>query len=286
MPWRRHIAPDFEPDVSGGGRRSWRAGSGRETRASLHVSKYAGQSISPMSTDQDLSEPLLEADEIQGNILGGFNKDHQAVLPLYFNGDAASIQLVRRWIADLLGRITWLPEVIEYKMRRNKRIAAEGSEPRDMPRLWTAVAFSHPGLQKLADDAGQFEPVFHGGLPDATGRIGDPIVPGTPGHISQWLFGGRGAIPDSLLIIAGDIAKDVDTSVREILELAAKAGVSCPHYDVGHNLAHYLGPDSELGGHEHFGFKDGVSQPGIRGRISEMPDVYVTERTLPGTPDG
>jgi Dyp-type peroxidase family len=34
----------------------------------------------------------------------------------------------------------------------------------------------------------------------------------------------------------------------------------------------------DLAGHEHFGFDDGVSQPGIRGRASAAPDDYVTPR--------
>src|SRR5262249_38189980 len=31
---------------------------------------------------------------------------------------------------------------------------------------------------------------------------------------------------------------------------------------------------------EHFGFKDGVSQPGVRGLMSRRPDVYLTPRRL------
>src|SRR5262245_42805560 len=34
----------------------------------------------------------------------------------------------------------------------------------------------------------------------------------------------------------------------------------------------------ELRGHEHFGFKDGISQPAVRGRISATPDDFLTPR--------
>jgi hypothetical protein len=34
-------------------------------------------------------------------------------------------------------------------------------------------------------------------------------------------------------------------------------------------------------GREHLGFKDGISQLGVRGRLSTNPDVFVTHRTLP-----
>jgi deferrochelatase/peroxidase EfeB len=40
-----------------------------------------------------------------------------------------------------------------------------------------------------------------------------------------------------------------------------------------------------LAGHEHFGFKDGVSQPGIRGRLSDAPDDFITPR-YPAAPSG
>jgi Dyp-type peroxidase family len=35
-----------------------------------------------------------------------------------------------------------------------------------------------------------------------------------------------------------------------------------------------------LTGHEHFGFKDGISQPGIRGRISSAPSDFLTPRLI------
>src|SRR5882724_8314876 len=37
---------------------------------------------------------------------------------------------------------------------------------------------------------------------------------------------------------------------------------------------------ADLPGHEHFGFKDGVSQPGVRGLISRRPKIYLTPRLL------
>ena len=37
---------------------------------------------------------------------------------------------------------------------------------------------------------------------------------------------------------------------------------------------------SDFPGHEHFGFKDGVSQPGIRGLLSQHPDIFFTLRCL------
>src|SRR5262249_49096119 len=43
---------------------------------------------------------------------------------------------------------------------------------------------------------------------------------------------------------------------------------------------------ADLPGHEHFGFKDGVSQPGVRGLVSRTPKVYLTPRLLKRPTDG
>jgi Dyp-type peroxidase family len=239
-----------------------------------------------MSLDPNISEPLLEAAEIQGNILGGFNKDHQAVLPLYFDSDSASVAGVRSWLAMLIGEITWLPEVVGYRRTRKMRLVATGVEPSDLPALWMNISFSYPGLRKLSADADHFEPVFRFGLPAGSGRIGDPTVAGNPGHISSWIFGRFDNIPDMLAIIAGDDGEAVKTKVDEFIKRAALASVRCPQFDIGHDLAHYPDGGSYESGREHFGFKDGISQPGVRGRISANPDLYVTERMLPADPEG
>ena len=63
----------------------------------------------------DRLEPVLAADEIQGNVLGGFNKDHQAVIALRFEGGAASLIAVRAWLNSFVPGVTWLREVVEYK---------------------------------------------------------------------------------------------------------------------------------------------------------------------------
>jgi hypothetical protein len=142
-------------------------------------------------------EPVLDVDEIQGNILGGFNKDHQALLPFRFGPDPSSVTAVRSWIARLLPQITWLRTVAAYKHTRESRIRAEGVEPRDMPVVWVNIAFSYPGLRKLTAQADAFEPIFRAGLPAASQRLGDPTDPASAGNISNWLIGTPIAFPMS-----------------------------------------------------------------------------------------
>lgn len=239
-----------------------------------------------MSANFDALEPVLMADEIQGNILGGFNKDHQAILPLHFGDDAAAVAAVRAWLTEILPSITWLREVVEYKRQRRLIMALTDAEPANLISLWCSIAFSYQGLRKLTAEADAFEHVFREGLPAASFRIGDPATEGAAGNVSTWLVGKPGEIPDMLFIIAGDDAAEVDQQVDQFLKHAKTFGITCPFFDVGHDLSHFSTDTTQFPrGHEHFGFKDGVSQPGVRGRMSTAPEDFLTPRTIPDTGD-
>src|SRR5204862_6718843 len=59
-----------------------------------------------------------------------------------------------------------------------------------------------------------------------------------------------------------------------MVERANKRGLRLIYEEEGENLP------GDLAGHEHFGFKDGVSQPGIRGRASAAPLDFLTPRLI------
>ena len=63
----------------------------------------------------------------------------------------------------------------------------------------------------------------------------------------------------------------------ELTDSARSAGLAIVYYEHGD-----VRPD--LRGHEHFGFNDGVSQPGISGRASRLKNDFITGRYItPGT---
>src|SRR5262249_24811894 len=79
---------------------------------------------------------------------------------------------------------------------------------------------------------------------------------------------------DILVIVAADDSEDLVTMVDAINRRATGAGLRLLFEQRGDTL-----PGS-LRGHEHFGFKDGVSQPGVRGKVSSAPGDFITPRYI------
>jgi Dyp-type peroxidase family len=224
-------------------------------------------------------EPYLDMGEIQGNIFEGFNKDFQAFLFFSYGPQPADLTPVRAWISGLAERIAWLKDVVAFK-KQFRALAAgmTGADPGPLSTCWINVGFSHPGLARLHGDAAQFDDVFRGGLPSAVGRLGDPKKPEQRGHISRWLFGGRDSVPDVVLLLASDDEPKLEAGMLAEREKATAAGLREVHTDLGRDLARWNVTPPFPSGHEHFGFKDGVSQPGVRGRVSSAADDYLTPR--------
>jgi len=236
-----------------------------------------------MTTESNL-EPLLNWDDIQGNILAGFNKDHQTLIGLKFGPDIAQ---TKAFVRDLSGRITTLKEVISYKAERARRMLAEHVEPKDLTAVWTAVAFSFDGLRALTPESESFADLeFRNGLPKSSARLGDPTVHAGNYDFSQWIVGAPGHIPDLLIIVAADDPSELIESSGQVTAAAKACGLESIYEETGHDLSHYSdGQNNFPSGHEHFGFKDGISQPGIRGVLPN--GNYLTKRSVQQPdPDG
>jgi Dyp-type peroxidase family len=107
--------------------------------------------------------------------------------------------------------------------------------------------------------------------------LGDPIDPNAEGNPANWVIGGPGNEADAVCIVAGDDAEDVAREIDRLLN--SLDGASLLIQQDAENL---LG---DLHGHEHFGFLDGVSQPGIRGIVSNDPGDVLTPRQNPLDPE-
>lgn len=227
-----------------------------------------------------VSEPLLDSHEIQGNILAGFNKDHQRLVGLRIRGVAEA----RKWLARILPHVSSLAEVYQFNALFRLRRSRLGRDPVCLVASWMNIAFSRDGLAQLTSDsdaAALPDAAFQIGLTkDRADLLGDPTPGGETDPTARWVIGGTNHPVDILMILASDDKTRLDSLVVQ-LRPAPMDGLSAPEIiweEQGETR-------TDLPGHEHFGFKDGVSQPGVRGLISRRPRIYLTPRLLkaPGT---
>jgi Dyp-type peroxidase family len=233
--------------------------------------------------DPDELEPILPLDDVQGNILPGFNKRHQRVVGFR----VVDVPAAKRWFACAAPEITTATEVQRFKDLRRALRARRGAAPTGLASVWMAIAFSAPSLRRLVSDADieLFEDeAFQVGLHARASTLGDPDAgSGIPGSPDLWEFGGTEATTaDVLLIVAGDRQDMLEFHLRRVHGSIAAAGDGLELTFEQHG-ADLEGP---LRGHEHFGFRDGISQPGVRGRLPWDSEAFLTPRVLaPEDPD-
>jgi Dyp-type peroxidase family len=208
-----------------------------------------------MSTpSSDLAHPTArDLQDIQGNLIG-FNKDHQRLMFVTI----PTLEAGRGFLSSMTAEVNHGAEVkdfnAEYKARalaREDQLAEQAS--------WVNVAFSFPGLQQLgADGVDAFPDDFKQGMRARAADNGD-VDTSDP---SNWAspFATNEAPVHALVIIAADSPELLDQRTAAVRALITQAGVS----ECGAPQDGNARPGDQRG-HEHFGFKDGISQPSILG---------------------
>jgi len=219
-------------------------------------------------------EPVLEVDEIQGNILPGFGSRHQVLLGLKFNeGQTAD---AKSWLARLVPSIATLRDVNTLRNLRRSLLRRQPAMPSAPSAPWINIAFSIGGLRLLTPDADTIrDPSFRKGMALLSGSLGDPTRPDQEGHPSRWIVGGTPeTTPDVLLILgAADACQlhDLAGGLRMSLAGLPASGLRVVYDQEAFVLE---------GEKEHFGFRDGISQVGPRGRLSDLPFHFLTRRYI------
>src|SRR5262249_46571479 len=101
----------------------------------------------------------------------------------------------------------------------------------------------------------------------------------------QWKVGGSAeTTPHILIVLAADSESDLNAELARLTDQIAASGAG------GLPALRLFGPlhagstvSGPLTGHEHFGFKDGISQPAIRGLASKDPTDFFDARLLAPT---
>jgi Dyp-type peroxidase family len=218
-------------------------------------------------------EPELDALDIQGNVLPGFRRNEQMFVA-FSAPDRQRLSVALRALAPL---VTSMATALSHRQERKLAFAA-GQKARTRPDVWLAVALGANALESLgASDIVGLDDAFPiGPLASRTGDPTQATLPDgspNPGHRSHWVVGARNEPVDLLLIFAHDT--DVSRAAASTLaQVSDVLGVAPVYKEVARLLS---------GDIEHFGFRDGISQPGVRGNV-KIEGVLVPITTRYGVP--
>ncbi|WP_296710358.1 hypothetical protein [Rhodoblastus sp.] len=213
-----------------------------------------------MSNEQ---EPLLDGDDIQGNILPGFNRTERYLVAF----TCAEGLRLQRALARLRPEITTMSQALGHRDDRKLAFLA-GAPPPQRTDLWVNVALGIAATEALgahgvaALDIGENMPFTQGMTPSLLGDPYAQTLPDgaeNPAALANWKVGSPSKRADLLLIFAHD-ADVVTEAAPVVAEIAALLGCQPIYCEAGRML------DGEA---EHFGFRDGISQPGVRGKIMQ-----------------
>jgi Dyp-type peroxidase family len=196
-------------------------------------------------------------DEIQGSVIPGFDKDHVQLLFLGID----RLGPAKRWIDQISKKIATAQQVWHFK--RQFKLAKQRGQKNAVKSTWINIAFSYGGLRQLVPaDADKF-------ADDAFRRRNERAKAGT--------VGGEETDPDIILIIAGDKAHEVADEANRIKDAIRAPGPTAGGVHV--MFEKYGAASGGMRGREHFGWRDGISQPGVRGWLSEERRALFTPRT-------
>jgi deferrochelatase/peroxidase EfeB len=195
-----------------------------------------------------VSQPL-ELNEIQGNI-AGFNKDHQRFVFLRFPSLAAAQGFLRVTLRE----IDTCDDVARFNRSFKRARASGGRRPLPTSR-WFNLGLTFTGLQLLGPRGlDQLPEEFREGMRARASTLGD-VDESDP---ARWVPPFTEEI-HAVAILAADVPEDLDRLYRQLQWHLRPRGI----IELGQLDGHTRPGDQR--GHEHFGFKDGISQPGIDG---------------------
>lgn len=210
--------------------------------------------------------PRLDLNQIQGDLLIGMQKNAQ--LFIFFK------------IVDAVGFKAQTKEYVVSRMasartvqERERRLYESRSQQEAITEAWLGLnlGFTTEGLtQLLGPGRPRLDPAFERGAdhPETIAALNDPPP-------SQWVRDFLSDRIDGVFLIAGPDAWFVTYHANALRERLGSA-IKVVYLEMG---ATRLGAQR---GHEHFGFADGISQPGIRGLTPVSDPRRRPDQGLPG----
>ncbi|KAF5347724.1 hypothetical protein D9756_010307 [Leucocoprinus leucothites] len=209
---------------------------------------------------------------IQGDVLSGLPKKTQTFMFFKINNG-------KRFVTDL-AKLAPLIKTVAQSLQDREAIDKHKKEkkPGLIKLVGANISLTSTGLQAVGlsgtaiANTSLTEPVFQAGaVSDAQNVLNDPLLPpdapknpGKPDWDPEFLDR-----VDGLLLVAGDSHKTVDEKIKEIRQVFP-ADPNHSSITIVKTIVGDVRPDPE-GGHEHFGFLDGISNPLIAGFDKPVP---------------
>src|SRR6516225_2473087 len=210
--------------------------------------------------------PRLDLNEIQGDLLIGMQKNAQLFIFFKITETAAFKARTKEFV---VGRMTSARTARE----RDRRVYERRSQQEAKTEAWLGLnlGFTWEGLtQLLGPGRPRLDPAFERGADhsETIAALNDPSR-------SKWLRNFQSDRVDGVSLITGPDPPFVTyhgNALRECFE----ATINIVHSEMGK-----VRPGTQRG-HEHFGFLDGISQPGIRGLTRPSKTIYRPDEGVPG----
>jgi Dyp-type peroxidase family len=236
----------------------------------------------------------IEFSEIQGNIFGGFNKDHQIFIFFHIDDPAKAKKTLgpvdetaADFVSGIFNHVSHSASNAVLGFNEQFRALRRAGLPEgSIKATWTNLVFTATGMTKLKQGTEGLPKAFTQGMLERASLLGD-IEESAPANWNKdmdvevdW------KAVDGMILVASDDPTTLDRTVagsrlaNYIARLGgAQAGLTVLGVIRGETRID-SGPDQV--GHEHFGFKDGVSQPGVRGVDEPADPLHNPDQGDPG----
>ena len=207
-----------------------------------------------MAYDRTNGEDVLALDQIQGDVLVGLQKDFER----FVGFSIENVGDFKTFLISLAPLLTTAEKALEREFTIALQKSAGIKEIFNFRGINIAFTFDGlnalgaPNLNNITDAS------FKTGLAAQSANLGDPVS--GEGSPNQWVMGSPGQALHGLMLITGPTQASVDAVFNDIDALANGSWDRTLFDEMGKTR-------TAERGHEHFGFRDGVSQPAIRGEI-------------------
>lgn len=220
-------------------------------------------------------EPLLEMDDIQGNIEPGFRMPFQKIVAIKLADEKQLAPL----LTYLLPMVTTMREAMAYHANRLTMAKASGvfgKKSFDLvagDQFWLNVSVGKALLDKFRITSPmEADHSFAMGQYQQSRFLGDPTDPTAEGFPGNWKIGSETTQSDVFLVLAAD--------TPQYLEAQSNTIINAMHQKGRFVILYQENAERPADDTEHFGFKDGISQPVLRGLTQLSPLTYYTPRQV------